>query len=118
MTTVTTPIDPPDKDTPAAVDTAPIDEAPARMTHGEVLQALSGLLVGMFVSILASTVVSNALPDRTTVSIHVYGANIGAVRRSVFDAETGAEKVFVSGYTSSRLPNLWDRSAQVRAALS
>ena len=62
-------------------------------------------------------VVSNALPDRTTVSIHVYGANIGAVRRSVFDAETGQEKAFVSGYSSARLPNLWDRSEQVRAAL-
>src|SRR6187399_2662924 len=32
------------------------------MTHREVIQALSGLLLGMFVSILASTVVSNALP--------------------------------------------------------
>ncbi|MEV1288790.1 MDR family MFS transporter [Micromonospora sp. NPDC049679] len=32
------------------------------MSRREVLQALSGLLVGMFVSILASTVVSNALP--------------------------------------------------------
>ena len=63
-------------------------------------------------------VVSNALPDRTTISIHVYGANIGAVRRSVFDPETGQEKAFVSGYSSARLPNLWDRSEQVRAAIS
>ncbi|GIF24736.1 EmrB/QacA subfamily drug resistance transporter [Actinoplanes tereljensis] len=38
-------------------------EAPAaRMTHKEVIQALSGLMLGMFVSILASTIVSNALP--------------------------------------------------------
>jgi EmrB/QacA subfamily drug resistance transporter len=37
-------------------------ESPARMTRREVLQALSGLMVGLFVSILASTVVSNALP--------------------------------------------------------
>jgi 3-mercaptopropionate dioxygenase len=63
-------------------------------------------------------VVSNALPDKTTVSIHVYGANIGAVRRSLFDPETGQEKAFVSGYSSPRLPNLWDRSEQVRAAIS
>ena len=34
----------------------------ARMTPREVMQALSGLMLGMFVSILASTVVSNALP--------------------------------------------------------
>ncbi|GAA2705794.1 MDR family MFS transporter [Actinoplanes palleronii] len=33
-----------------------------RMTHREVVQALSGLMLGMFVSILASTVVANALP--------------------------------------------------------
>lgn len=32
------------------------------MTHREVLQALSGLLMGMFVSIIAGTVVSSSLP--------------------------------------------------------
>jgi MFS family permease len=32
------------------------------MSHREILEALSGLLLGMFVTILASTVVSNALP--------------------------------------------------------
>lgn len=32
------------------------------MSRREVLQALSGLMLGMFVSILASTIVSNALP--------------------------------------------------------
>ena len=33
--------------------------------------------------------VANALADRASISIHVYGANIGAVARHVFDAETG-----------------------------
>lgn len=33
-----------------------------RMTQREVLQALSGLMLGMFVAILASTIVANALP--------------------------------------------------------
>ncbi|GLY03555.1 MULTISPECIES: MDR family MFS transporter [Actinoplanes] len=44
--------------------TAPPDkpETAGRMTQREVVQALSGLLIGMFVSILASTVVANALP--------------------------------------------------------
>ncbi|MEV4755240.1 MDR family MFS transporter [Micromonospora sp. NPDC049559] len=32
------------------------------MTHREILEALSGLLLGMFVAILSSTIVSNALP--------------------------------------------------------
>ena len=58
--------------------------------------------------------VENAYADRTSISIHVYGANIGAVRRHVFDAATGAKKMFVSGYSSSQVPNLWDRSAAVR----
>ncbi|MGD9952867.1 MAG: cysteine dioxygenase [Burkholderiales bacterium] len=54
-------------------------------------------------------VVSNA-GAQTAVSIHVYGANIGAVRRHTFDPATGAPKEFISGYTNRALPNLWDRS--------
>ena len=61
--------------------------------------------------------VANAYDDRVSVSIHVYGANIGAVARHVYDAATGKEKDFVSGYASATLPNIWDRSAAVRAAL-
>ncbi|MGM9425255.1 cysteine dioxygenase [Hydrogenophaga sp. MI9] len=57
--------------------------------------------------------VSNALSDQASVSIHVYGANIGAVLRSVF-LEDGTRKPFVSGYSNTTLPNLWDRSAEVR----
>jgi EmrB/QacA subfamily drug resistance transporter len=33
------------------------------MTHRQIMEALSGLLLGMFVSVLSSTVVSNALPQ-------------------------------------------------------
>ncbi|PBD25841.1 cysteine dioxygenase, partial [Pseudomonas aeruginosa] len=55
--------------------------------------------------------VSNAFSDRTSISIHVYGANIGAVRRAVFSAE-GEEKPFISGYSNSRLPNIWDLSKE------
>jgi len=62
--------------------------------------------------------VANDLADRPSISIHVYGANIGAVRRHVFDLDTGAMKDFVSGYSAATVPNLWDRSAAVRAALS
>jgi len=51
--------------------------------------------------------VSNALSDRASVSIHVYGANIGAVSRHVYARETGAAKPFVSGYSNSMIPNLW-----------
>ena len=34
----------------------------AAMTHPQIVQALSGLLLGMFVAMLSSTIVSNALP--------------------------------------------------------
>jgi 3-mercaptopropionate dioxygenase len=61
--------------------------------------------------------VENALSDRPSISIHVYGGNIGAVARHVFTPETGATKPFVSGYSNRVLPNLWDRSADVRARL-
>ena len=57
--------------------------------------------------------VHNAHADRVSVSIHVYGANIGAVQRHTYPAE-GGRKPFVSGYSNALLPNLWDLSAELR----
>ncbi|MEU2239908.1 MDR family MFS transporter [Streptomyces sp. NPDC018338] len=37
-----------------------------QMTHRQIMEALSGLLLGMFVAILSSTIVSNALPQIIT----------------------------------------------------
>ncbi|MEU3034002.1 MFS transporter [Streptomyces griseoaurantiacus] len=34
-----------------------------QMTHRQIMEALSGLLLGMFVAILSSTIVTNALPE-------------------------------------------------------
>ncbi|OJW19145.1 MAG: cysteine dioxygenase [Rhodospirillales bacterium 69-11] len=51
--------------------------------------------------------VANALSDRASISIHLYGGNIGRVRRHAFDPETGTEKEFVSGYSAAVVPNLW-----------
>ncbi len=45
-----------------ALDTAP----PAPMSNRQILQAMSGLMAGMFVAILAGTVVANALPTIIT----------------------------------------------------
>jgi EmrB/QacA subfamily drug resistance transporter len=74
MTSVTSP-DQPDKGPEATVaedavavagmpvPAAVVDAASAgRMSQREVVQALSGLMLGMFVAILASTIVANALP--------------------------------------------------------
>jgi predicted metal-dependent enzyme (double-stranded beta helix superfamily) len=55
--------------------------------------------------------VSNAFDDRPSISIHVYGANIGAVRRSMYEPD-GSSKTFISGYSNAELPNLWDRSKE------
>jgi 3-mercaptopropionate dioxygenase len=61
--------------------------------------------------------VANALADRPSISIHAYGANIGAVARHVFLPETGETKPFVSGYANTMPPNVWDRSAETRRRL-
>jgi EmrB/QacA subfamily drug resistance transporter len=45
-----------------------------KMSHHQVLEALSGLLLGMFVAILSSTVVSNALP---TIVNELHGSESG-----------------------------------------
>jgi predicted metal-dependent enzyme (double-stranded beta helix superfamily) len=45
--------------------------------------------------------VVNAFDDRVSISIHAYGANIGKVRRHVFDPQSGAVKEFVSGYANA-----------------
>lgn len=45
--------------------------------------------------------VSNASLDQVSISIHVYGGNIGKIKRNVYDLETGAAKQFVSGYSIS-----------------
>lgn len=56
--------------------------------------------------------VSNAYEDRVSISIHVYGANIGAVSRSVY-AEHGGRKGFISGYSNDVLPNIWNVSKEI-----
>ncbi|SDH79417.1 Predicted metal-dependent enzyme of the double-stranded beta helix superfamily [Pseudomonas flavescens] len=43
--------------------------------------------------------VSNAFDDRVSISIHVYGADIGALHRAVY-REDGSEKLFISGYST------------------
>jgi predicted metal-dependent enzyme (double-stranded beta helix superfamily) len=46
--------------------------------------------------------VANAFADRTSISIHVYGGNIGTTQRSVYGID-GSRKAFVSGYTEHTL---------------
>ncbi len=45
--------------------------------------------------------VSNAFADAPSISIHVYGADIGRVTRSVWDPATQQVRPFVSGYSNA-----------------
>ena len=51
--------------------------------------------------------ISNAYSDQVSISIHIYGGNIGIIQRAVFDPKTGQEKLFISGYSNVTIPNLW-----------
>lgn len=51
--------------------------------------------------------VANFYQDRVSISIHVYGGNIGRIQRHVFNPGTGESKDFVSGYSNNVVPNLW-----------
>jgi predicted metal-dependent enzyme (double-stranded beta helix superfamily) len=58
--------------------------------------------------------VSNAFDDQVSISIHVYGGNVGNIKRHVFDPVTSAVKPFVSGYSNAQMPNIWDQSLAIR----
>ena len=49
--------------------------------------------------------VSNAVADGISISIHLYGADIGAVERATYDL-SGTPKPFVSGYADAPVPIL------------
>lgn len=57
--------------------------------------------------------VANAYSDRTSISIHVYGDDIGTVRRAIYD-EAGNARPFISGYADADLPNIWGARSSVR----
>jgi 3-mercaptopropionate dioxygenase len=92
----------------------------SRAASGEWVKVGDEVLVPGMIGAVSPSIgdvheVANGLSDGTSISIHVYGANIGAVRRHVFDPRTGAPQTFVSGYSSVVVPNIWDRSEEVRA---
>jgi predicted metal-dependent enzyme (double-stranded beta helix superfamily) len=48
--------------------------------------------------------------DDVSISIHVYGGNVGSIHRSKLDEKSGTLTDFVSGYDNAATPNLWGRS--------
>ncbi len=49
--------------------------------------------------------------DDVSISIHVYGGNIGAIHRLKLDETSGTLVAFVSGYDNASTPNLWGRNS-------
>ena len=82
------------------------NEAGQWVPSGETMTLLPGQVEAVSPRIGDVHRVSNAFADKTSISIHVYGANIGAVQRHVYH-EDGSIKNFVSGYTNPTLPNIW-----------
>jgi predicted metal-dependent enzyme (double-stranded beta helix superfamily) len=51
--------------------------------------------------------VENGRPGQQGVAIHLYGGNIGAIDRRIFDAATSAATLVRTGYDNPTLPNPW-----------
>ncbi len=49
--------------------------------------------------------------DDVSISIHVYGGNVGALHRRKLDESAGRLVEFISGYDNDATPNLWGKSA-------
>ena len=79
--------------------------------HGSPLRLEPGMVEPVSPRIGDVHRVSNAFDDRVSISIHVYGANIGEVLRSVYLPD-GSRKDFISGYSNATLPNIWDTSTE------
>jgi predicted metal-dependent enzyme (double-stranded beta helix superfamily) len=85
----------------------PYTTACGRLEAGDPTCLRPGMVDAVSPTIGDVHTVANAFADRASISIHLYGGNIGKIRRHVFVAETGEAKDFTSGYSSAVLPNLW-----------
>lgn len=86
-----------------------LDDTGRPVPHGAASRLEPGAVEAVSPAIGDLHRVSNAFTDRPSISVHVYGANIGGVHRHTYPQE-GPPKPFVSGYSNATLPNLWDRS--------
>jgi 3-mercaptopropionate dioxygenase len=88
-----------------------------RTEHGRLVeQGAPHFLAPGEVDVVSPTVgdlhrVSNALSDHVSIRIRVYGANIGGVRRWIYES-SGAKSRFIFGSSNTGLPNPWDRSKE------
>jgi 3-mercaptopropionate dioxygenase len=80
-------------------------------SRGRVERVEGGAVVAVSPRIGDIHRVANAYDDRTSISVHLYGANIGAVERATYDT-AGNAKPFISGYANRTAPDLWARAAK------
>jgi len=91
---------------------AEIEQGFTRQADGSLLGGAASRLEAGEVATVSPSVgdihrVSNAFGDRSSISIHLYGGNIGAMIRSTYDIATGTGQAFISGYSNDAVPNLW-----------
>jgi len=99
-----------------AEESQPYAERDGRMVpRGDAVRLMPGDVEAVSPTVGDVHRVRNLFDDRVSISIHVYGANIGAVRRHAYP-DGGGRKPFISGYSNNQLPNLWDRSNELRDA--
>jgi EmrB/QacA subfamily drug resistance transporter len=89
---------------------APAETLESGMTHREVLEAMSGLLLGMFVAILSSTVVTTALPE-------IIGDLGGSQSSYTWVVTSTLLALTVSTPIWGKLADLFDRKALVQTGL-
>lgn len=85
----------------------PYSEQGGKLQPGPTMRLTAGQIEAVSPEIGDIHQVSNAYDDRVSISIHVYGGNIGRIKREVFVPETDTVKSFVSGYAPQPTPNLW-----------
>lgn len=76
-----------------------LGEAGKPMVPGKKTQLLPGQVLAVSPSIGDIHSVGNSSQNEVSVSIHVYGCNIGTIERHMFDLRTSEAKSFVSAYS-------------------
>lgn len=83
------------------------DELSGRLTPAEVSYLQPGDVEVVSPRVGDIHKVWNDAKDQASISIHVYGGNIGRIARHVYESGGGARRGFTSGYTNDVLPNIW-----------
>ncbi|WP_269434404.1 cysteine dioxygenase family protein [Vineibacter terrae] len=93
-----------------------LDPASGQLCPGPTTTLTAGDVAALSPTLGDIHQVRNAFTDRTSISVHVYGGNIGSLARHRFDLATSTARTFISGYSNATMPNIWDRSRDGESA--